>query len=370
MNATDSNVDRQPHFAKTGQQLLGSEWSQEIEQQVTTKDMEVQHGAVPTIVLGQLFPVVKNERNTNKSRFQVSEVPFSGDNTSPGAPQFTTRATKIWTPPSYETLMKFSALVNVTKILQSRTTGIGALAFGDLKRTTRVIDTNHEELEIQHSPAFTSLPSIEFEDEFSLPVAVTQTIVALGTGASPSIGFELLVTALDVKHALKTAKQFTDQSGFTYYDEIKFTYPSLLLAVETDTAFVVPQSRSYFQVNGELRDAFELLVPAKIDVTFTATQQNPPTLFQPLSHTLHYDGTLFRAYFPNVINNGFTLTATTNTDDTFWGSVVSESHVFPASPTTLAVYNAAIGTLQPVSFKSERWKYNLYKNVLVSVPIL
>ncbi len=365
MNATDSMVDRQPHFAKVGQQLLDVVYDQEIEQNVTVHKMEVQHGALPTIVLGQVRPKVE-AKNTNKSELSVPCVAFSGS-----TPQFLTRTTKQHAPDSFSTLMKHSSLVTTTKVLQARLTGIGTPVFGDLLRTTKQVDELHEELEVVHSPAFTQLPGYEEETEWSFPVDTLRSIVALGTSQSPVSGFDISIEPLDTLHALKTTKGVTTASQ-EFYELTKFTYPSLLTLTSASltSAFAVPQGRSYFQVNAVIRDAFELLVPAKFNVTFTSTAQTPPSLFQPLSQTLHYDGIMWRFYAPNVINDGFTLTATTNSADTFWGSVVVEARAFPASPTSLTAYTALVGTYAAVSFKSEFWKYGLWKNTTISVPIL
>ena len=146
----------------------------------------------------------------------------------------------------------------------------------------------------------------------------------------------------------------------TYYDTVQMTWPRLLVGTNAATcynpqnAFQPQQRRSLFLMTPNLRSPVSELCSARVVENFitaatvatleastpsglgSATQR--AELWSPRTADLIYDGFLFSLNIPDVICDAVNLVATTNSEDTYYGSSITDTFTGRASTPTYSQY--------------------------------
>jgi hypothetical protein len=97
--------------------------------------------------------------------------------------------------------------------------------------------------------------------------------------------------------------------------------------------------------------------------------QPAPTIFDPLSINVYFDGFFIKVNIPNcLVDSGLSLSFTTASDNPVYG-YCGETFNVPSTTLTASGYNALIGTYQIISYDVEYWKANIWVTTIRSVLI-
>lgn len=286
---------------------------------------------------------------------------------------------------AWDELKRFADSYTITKTRQANTTLTG----------TELLVVQQELKE--HNPAnwlsdVITVPSWatrnrhDFDEELGLAVTLTESVVAHGTAVpANTTGAFYSQRQVDSQRDIRTAITLDGGVGVfnrTTYETTQFTFPAIFISAGGSDGFLSEQGRSIFQINPVIRAPFTALVSAKvIDTIITQAEltvllASTPTgigsatqkakLFEVKPNDLHYDGVLFSVNVPNVLVDAQSITATSNSSDTYYGSIVDTFTITDSTPTASA-YIASIGNEQAVEDTVKPWKYGLYWRKRVTI---
>lgn len=337
--------------------LQSVEFDTEFNRYVTRIDREVPHGSsLPSASASVLRPVIKNERNTTKSRLSYG---IPGSSVSVPEKTFQAKVPERFVCAASKASSQALASASVTPAFKTLSDRIVPIDAYNAQRVTETVAD------------FTSLTSVETDDDGVL-ITVAESVVAKGTAVPANTSTtKYSQIDLDCQHALLRAVTAGLTWTRTYYKTIDFRFPGLLSTPDDndlDAFFIPQQRRTVFKSNFTVRPAFTARVHAKVVETVSAEPTaygSLTALFNPIPQDIVYDGTLFSVNVRDVLNDAFNLTATTNSEDAYWGYAV-ESLDVPASTMSLATY---LGYITPspvwacIGDDTIPWKHGFYKRV-------
>lgn len=346
-------------------------------------DQAVGEGSeIPARVFGVLDDQVVNEGNINESRRKTKIVLDLDDD---GNPDFREIVTKEATP------QEFTCDAVITESTVDITSGIPAPTKGLLIVSDKIedIDGVHGKRTLVTVPSWPTLTEKLYEPESDLPITITREIVAAGT-ALPAIvaGVEVTIKDIDCSRALKTTRAI-DSSIYgpsfvvETYRNLTFAYPTVLKLSGAPVAefahadghftkndwFLNAQKRSVFRAHANRREGFRSEENARVEIRWSTTKPTPDTtVWNPRMSNLHFNGELFQVNENQVLNDAFTLVASTHSQDAYYGSA-GESAGFLASSPTASAYITLVDNEDEllIAHVIEEWGFNLWRHSKVYV---
>lgn len=164
----------------------------------------------------------------------------------------------------------------------------------------------------------------------------------------------------------------TTMVGRNEYMEAEISFPALIFAIDLSVVTSLPDSNGNsshpFRVNYTQRPARRRVVTLRGAVSYGTQEITPPTLFNFETTSLIFDGVLFSLNERDVFINDFSganeLEALIGADDITWPTPFIET--YSQGPTTPSAtgYLSLIGTEVIKSFRSEKWKYSMWRNIV------
>lgn len=277
---------------------------------------------------------------------------------------------RSYTRPSVETLRAFlSAEPDAVRFAGLKLIGISILSDD---RVQREVLYRWEKLP--------GLPILRYalDGETNLPVTITTQLVEKpGSPYAQVEGSDIIYEPIADTHGHKITTSISLGVGPTFSTTerrlLQYTYPSLLFAA---TGSLV-ESRSgapRFKVNYTKRSSFTQLVPAQVVVQYgpaaSLTMPAEGDYYSGKLNDLLYEGALFDVNQQNVLNDAFTLTATTGTKNASLPYIV-DTYTAPVSVPTATDYAALVAGgsfLLIAASKPVNWKYGLQRLEKISVP--
>jgi hypothetical protein len=219
--------------------------------------------------------------------------------------------------------------------------------------------------------AFHSLTASTKDEETDFPVTEVTEVVAPGTNPSSTAGVWDVITDVDEFHALRRRRTISipGGDGQVSYDNIRYTFPGLLMGWDASANYIAAQGRTYPFFRPTLRQEFTKIVPARLTTSYSADVEEPPTLFNFVQEDLRYEGILFSISERNLLFNSGSLSFSTNGDDTYWGGGLNETFTYDETVPSVSSYLSMVGDLKVVGHTSVPWKYNLYRHVKTEVVL-
>lgn len=284
----------------------------------------------------------------------------------------------------WSTLQRFADEWTITKTRQSAATlTAGAFLVGD-SRVEQDFPASWARDSISVS-AWVPRARTEYDNVLGENVTITESVIAPATSTPSATG---LLTyerrAIDTWHDLLVETKVGDGSTAwtrTHYTMEPYRFPGVLTSIVLGNGFDQHQLRSVFTVQAVVRQSFTLDVVHKhIDTLVSASEAavlvaSTPSgdgtttqlaaCVQPVTQDLVYNGYLFSVSIGDVLNDAFSggsaLVATTNSADTYYGSV-SETCSFAATTITATAYAALMsgGLYQPIRDTLVPWRAGYY----------
>lgn len=216
---------------------------------------------------------------------------------------------------------------------------------------------------------------VEYDDTLGVAVTINETVIAPGDALPSSTSLKTYSKQeVDTWHAIQREEVVGDGTTAwtrTYYTCEPYTFPGVLTGFTTENAFEESNLRSLFVVTAEVRQAFSMDVTHKhIETIVTAAEAETlvastpigdgtttalAALVQPVMKDLAYNGVLFSVSVGNVLCDTDTLTATTASEDTYYGALTdtfsyTETNISATAYVALvtgAAWHPIKDTLQP-----------------------
>jgi hypothetical protein len=366
MNAQGPDTVTPKGMSLTGPALFNAEYNRELQQYVHVWEVAVANQTtLPTRRFGDFELSLQNERNRHECRLRLTTI-HSGDK---ALGTFVSRVEKD-DELALQKLMPFINRINITKQIVPAGTAPSTLSWTKLKSVVRYIDTIHAEKEDWDVVTeFHTLTDVEKDPETDFPVDVIREVVEPGTAESDVEGIWDGIEQVDEYHAIRTRRVLNYVDGLVTYDNIRYTFPALLLGWDTDSIFLEAQGRTFFIMHPLVRQAETKIVVAEETTTFTASVQVSPALFSFKTEDLRYDGMIFNVDVREALFNSGSLFCLTHPDDTFWGGNIGETFAWGATDVTASGYLGLVGSKVTIGFTSKKWKYNLYRNVTSKIVL-
>jgi hypothetical protein len=368
-------------------------WSEEHKRFLEQLEWEVRHGddlAEP--IFGELSRQIVSP-NTNKAKIVVRRIPQNTLVTSGYSPDVFTNCDYI--EGNEEGLRKLSkGWKTCCRVIGIRANGTffdhddngaevnvtigGTLPLTTVKQTITKLNSTNAILCETTVASWCENISWENAPEFDFVVKVTRSIVAKGT-AFPAWTSGQIITQADIDcwKAIRIVRELQDWENepFDRRELIGFNFPSFLKSVSGGlnnsiyniygharaiAGYLPRQRRTTFKLNINLRAGFQKVVRSRVRLELFASLPAEQSLFEWKTQSLRYDGTLFSVNVPNVLNDLWTLTANTNSADTYYGFGTEEAEFNASTPVSSTAYAAAIGTEKLVREEVSKWGYGLY----------
>lgn len=288
---------------------------------------------------------------------------------------------------AWDELKRFADSYTVTKTRQANTTltGTGLLTVEqDLKEHNPANWLS----DVITVPSWATRNKHEVDAELGLAVTITESVVAHGTARpTNTTGAFYEQRQVDSQRDILTAITLDGGVGTfnrTTYETIQFTFPGIFLGYSANNGFLPGNRRSIFQFNPNIRSPFtaptkatvnETLVTAATAATLLASSPNgngtstqTAVLWTVKPRDLQYSGVLFSVNVPNVLVDAQSITATTSSDDSYYGAI-TETYTTIASSPTMTAYVAAIGTTKAIEDFVKPWKYGLFWRRIVTIDL-
>lgn len=364
MNAQNDSVFKSTLSAK-GPLRYEFLFNEEIQQFVHQWKQSVGNQESPqTRRFGDLVVEIRNDNNRCVSELTFQTI-HTGDKTD-GA--FLSRP-NVEDVHAVERLMPFIGKFTITKQVVAKGAQPSTLTFLLIKSEVIYMDEVHA-IKVDYAvTAFHTLTSSSKDQETDFPVTVVREILSNNPGISGSAGVQDEVEQLDELHWLRTRSTLNFPGSVISYDNIRFTFPALLLGWSTSSIYLEAQGRTFFVMHPQIRQEETKIVMAKLTTTFTAVIPELPSLFSFKTEDLRYDGIIFNVDVRQCLFNDGSLSCSTHSEDSFWGPLIAETFTWGFTNVTASEYLGMVGELKNIGFTSTKWKYNLYKNVLSQITL-
>jgi hypothetical protein len=362
MNAQGPDTVTPKGLSLAGPALFNAEYSKELQQYVHVWEMAVANQTtLPTRRFGDFELSLQNERNRAESRLRWTTI-HSGDKLTGTFVQRTEKDDEL----ALQKLMPFINRINITKQIVPAGTAPSTLSWTKLKSVVRYIDTIHAEKEDWDVVTdFHSLTDNEKDPETDFFVDVIREVVEPGTEPSGATGIWDEIEQVDEYHALRTRRVLDFVQGEISYENIRYTFPALLIGWDTDSIFLEAQSRTFFVLHPQIRQEETKIVVAKQVTNYSAEPEIvDPVLFSFKAEDLRYDGIIFNIDVRSVLFNNGSVFVGTNPADAFWGPNIMETFEWGPTNVTASDYLSLVGEEVKIGHTSQKvGKYNLYKTV-------
>lgn len=324
----------------------------------TLTNQEVPREAIVTTpTYGQISNEIVNEGNTTRSRKKITAVA-----------SFIERCELKVEPSAFE--------CDTTTCETTVPTGTPPTAATLLSKSSAVrdIDGVHAKRINVTVASYATLNGSATHPELGLVINEVRDIVAAGTAAGAAVaGEETMVTPIDCVKSEKIVRTLVGWEGFSLdlCDEINFSFPAVMIPgahFTTSAVFLSQRRRTAFFLSSNRRDAFQKVVSARINVSFSATKPGTGTLYSIIPNHLIHDGLLFKVNERGVLNDAGSLVATTNSADVYYG-YGNETFSYYASIPSASAYVAAIGTEKLISQSSKPWSFHLWRTEKVYITL-
>lgn len=378
--------------------LQSNRWDLENRGYVQLHDQEVPHSTLPVAIVENIVKAeVENKGNVAKSR----------------------RLTEVLTPEgvvdkhegsAWEVLREFADRWTTTK------TNRGDYTTGTVANSGAGFTLGFSEAD-EFNPANWHRDDITvtawgtrtrnyYDEELGLKMTETRSVVGHGTALPTSTpGAFYSQQQVDAGRDILTTIGIDGYSETkfdrTTYQTKQFTFPALLASWDGDethdpvvpdwvdghgwlsSAFEEGNARSVFQITiftreawteGVLAEVNETLITASDAATLFAsspsgsfgsgtdlgTSTTRARIFNPRPRDLVYNGLMFEFHVQNVLCDGTTITATSSSDDEYYGPSKVEAFSFPSSNISATAYIALIDSKVCVEDTITPWKFGLY----------
>ena len=151
---------------------------------------------------------------------------------------------------------------------------------------------------------------------------------------------------------------------------VNYSFPSRLTSIATTATFTPQQRRTAFYTFPLIKTGYSGPVEARVVETLVSSVPGTlETLFTPQPDNIQYDGVLFSLNLPQLLHNAISLTATTHSNDTFFGNVIETFTKDATSPST-AEYNSLVNTEVCISDDVEPYgRFCLYKRTRTYIKV-
>jgi hypothetical protein len=151
---------------------------------------------------------------------------------------------------------------------------------------------------------------------------------------------------------------------------VNYSFPSRLTSIATTATFTPQQRRTAFYTFPLIKTGYSGPVEARVVETLVSSVPGTlETLFAPQPDNIQYDGVLFSLNLPQLLHNAISLTATTHSNDTFYGNVIETFTKAATSPST-AEYNSLINSEVCISDVVEPYgRFCLYKRTRTYIKV-
>jgi hypothetical protein len=419
-----------PQFHVDGKALTSREFDTQLGAYVAVTDTQVPHGEPQGSITFGVIPAIKNERNVSKSRKIVINVATSagspvfydlGDTTIFGAGELQRFATQLNSEQKVVVTgtAHSTAFLTITDTLKKldpvhwKRDQVAAVSFDPLKSVSVDEDGNQwevtktvvahdaalavgaelEEVDTRHA-IVSSAPSLKadagtrtswVQDEETCLWVKREVALVDPPGnppASPAAGTEVVYQTIPnvTAKVRKITQTLTNYAGWTRVSSAQIDYrtPAIFggfTAGDTEALFSNRELRTYLILRyANFREGTSQQVIVKVTETlhtsgvFGGAGPTRETIFDPLDSPVKYNGFLFNIDLPACIHNGETLTANTNSLDTFYG-YGAETHTFAPSPTSYSTYAAAVGTEVFIKDELAPWRFCLFKRTRWQVVV-
>jgi hypothetical protein len=251
-----------------------------------------------------------------------------------------------------------------------------------------------------------------WDDELGIQYELVEKVVTPATPLPVSTQTQWVEQQrqVDKYRSIQSFYQLADPYDLTRTETIQFTFPALLAYWNGDPTVtpVLPDwtlgagwvntwteeatGRTVFMINIHTREAFSALIYSKVrEQVITEAEffvlvgavDNPApwgsgpdlgtdvlraNLYNPRPRDISYNGLMFNLQIPNVLCDADTLTATSNSEDTYYGPV-TEIMSYPSSYPTCMGYIGLIGQVVCVEDSFTQWKHGLYKRRRVFIKL-
>lgn len=366
---------------------------------VERHNKEVPHNTPSTTIAeGVMLAEVQNDpKNIHKSR-KITEILTGVDQVSKHEG---TAAQELEEFADEWTLIQSNESTNTTA--QGATTSAGFLL---LSSNTVFWNPSNWKLDSRYVLAWGSRTKEYWDDELGLKVTQTRSVVAHGTALpTPTPGSFPEQRQVDAWRDIKTVTTIDgyDVTKFdhTYGKTVQYTFPAILASWDGNPAnnpvlpdwtpgngwvsliFDEGNERSVFQITIFTREAWTEGVQAQVRETLhtaaematilassntagfgTGADLGSTTvkarLFAPRPRDIRYQGMMFELTVEKVLCDSDTLTATSDSEDTYYGPGKVDEFTYPDSFPTATDYIGLIGQTVCVEDTFEPWKYGLY----------
>ncbi len=165
----------------------------------------------------------------------------------------------------------------------------------------------------------------------------------------PAAGIEIEVQKINNQRSLRITRTLNGGSVPTGRNEVietDFVFPAILISVSANS-IEGANGEVRTRVVPNLRSAFRKKVNLRVAISYSLTEPSTVAL-NLLPNSIYYPGFFFSLNIPQVLNNEFTLTYTTGTDNPQWPEIVEEFTQGASSPTASS-YVTDIGSEKAVS---------------------
>lgn len=370
---SEITTSNKPHQHR-GKVLLGHKFDVRLGAHIELRDQDAEFSAAPdALVYGVLESNVVNDRNVGRARIQSQFA------------EFQTVIDKLRNLGQQE-LLRFAKEVIETRIVEDNQT-IPELEFHDLELVIETVNEGNFLWIKKTATEWIPLVTKTQDDELGVEYVTTETVVEnvddpYDLPANTKTAFHTYRQIDELRGILTTVTI----SGFDryYIDDFDYTFPAILMGFEPLLVGLIPANkRSVYFINPIIRSAFTKMVHGKVRERFMTAAEVETILDVPPSgnggdaflaelvdfrpRDIQYSGELFNLNIPNVLTDDFSITATTDGDDEYygaWSETTTQAESTPNASDYVADY---IGEEKVVEDSINPWKFGLYVRKTVTI---
>lgn len=354
---------------------------------VRSYDQQVPHGSVPTaLAYGVLDAGVFNDpEDVHKSRKRTSLVTV----------QATLTDTYLGT--AWEELKRFADRWTVTKI-NANSDVLPAQSLLQVLANKVARNTINWQYDLITVNAWETRTRREYDDELGLEVTIVESVVLASSSlTAPTATVWSEQRQVDSIRAIRTTYTLPLEYSKTHYETISYTFPAMLtkytvpdtydhaLGLVFRSFFEEQQKRTVFLIDVNLREAFvapvlarvveEIITEAALTTLLSSinvaaygttldlgTATTRARLFAARPRDINYSGFMFSLNVTNVLCEGQTITATTNSLDLYYGNSKVEQFTYLSSNIIPSAYVALADGIKEVCIEDfvKPWRHGLY----------